>query len=66
MTQGYSLGDFPCNQRANTDQYRLGHERSFGKKTKTYCPKCKSPVSETDGKCWVCSKELTPETIDRI
>ena len=66
MDQGYKLGEFPCSQRANTNEYRDGHERSFGKKTKTYCPTCKSPVNEVDASCWACKKALTPETIERI
>jgi predicted amidophosphoribosyltransferase len=66
MTQGYKLGEFPCNQRANTDTYRGGHERSFGKKTKTYCPNCQVPVTETDSTCWRCKKGLDPQTLDRL
>lgn len=66
MTQSYKMGEFPCNQRANTGEYRSGHERSFGKKTKTFCPHCKCSVSEQDPTCWKCKKALTPETMDRL
>lgn len=66
MTQGYRLGEFPCNSRANTNEFNAGHERTFTKSTKAFCPKCQVQVSETDTACWRCSEALTPETLDRL
>ena len=61
-----ALGDCPCKTRANTEEFRQGHERTFSSRGKAYCPSCSTSVSLEDKKCWRCQEELTPEKLDRV
>jgi len=57
---------FPCKTRANTNEFNQGHERTFSKRIRGFCPHCKVQVRAEDGTCWKCKKAVNADNIVRL
>ena len=59
-------GMFPCKTRANTAEFNQGHERTFSKSTRGFCPHCKVQVRTGDVSCWQCKEKINEKNIVRM